>query len=38
MKDEELAMLYFEFADDDRRLAEEGIEKYQRGLAGEDAR
>ena len=32
------AALYAEFADDDRRLAEEGIEDYERGLVGEDAR
>jgi len=36
--DAQLAPLYAEFADDDRRLSEEGIEDYQRGLAGEDAR
>lgn len=33
-----LTALYAEFADDDRRLAEEGIEDYERGLVGEDAR
>jgi flagellar motor switch protein FliG len=34
----QLAALYAEFADDDRRLAEEGIEDYEKGLVGEDAR
>ena len=34
----QLNALYAEFADDDRRLAEEGIEDYDRGLVGEDAR
>ena len=34
----QLTALYAEFADDDRRLAEEGIEDYDRGLVGEDAR
>ncbi len=34
----QLAALYSEFADDDRRLAEEGIEDYEKGLGGEDAR
>ena len=32
-----LAALYAEFADEDRSLAEEGIEDYERGLLGEDA-
>jgi hypothetical protein len=32
-----LAALYAEFADEDRSLAEEGLEDYQRGLLGEDA-
>jgi hypothetical protein len=36
--DVRLAALYSEFADEDRRLAEEGIEDYQSGLVGEDAR
>ena len=36
--DEQLSALYAEFADEDRRLAEEGLEDYERGLAGEDAR
>jgi hypothetical protein len=34
----QLTALYAEFADEDRRLAEEGIEDYDRGLVGEDAR
>jgi hypothetical protein len=34
----QLTALYAEFADDDRRLGEEGIEEYERGLVGEDAR
>ena len=34
----QLTALYGEFADDERRLAEEGIEDYERGLVGEDAR
>ncbi len=38
MKDEELATLYAEFADEDRRVAEDGIEDYQSGLAREDSR
>ena len=33
-----LAKLYAEFADDDRRLAEEGLQDYERSLVGEDAR
>jgi len=36
--DDQLAALYAEFADDDHRLAEEGIEDYQGGLVGEDTR
>ena len=36
--DAQLATLYAEFADEDRHLAEEGIEDYQRSLVGEDAR
>jgi hypothetical protein len=36
--DAHLATLYAEFVDDDRRLAEEGIPDYQRGLVGEDSR
>ena len=32
-----LAKVYREFAEDDRQVAEEGIEDYERGLAGEDA-
>ena len=38
LDDEQLSALYAEFADEDRRLAEEGIADYERGLAGEDAR
>lgn len=34
----QLTALYAEFADDDRHLAEEGIEDYERDLVGEDAR
>jgi hypothetical protein len=34
----QLTALYAEFVDDDRHLAEEGIEDYERGLFGEDAR
>ena len=34
----QLTALYAQFADDDRHLAEEGIEDYERGLVGEDAR
>jgi hypothetical protein len=34
----QLTALYAEFADDDRRLAEQGIEDYEQGLVGEDAR
>ncbi|MGZ8845396.1 MAG: hypothetical protein ACXW3C_02935 [Pyrinomonadaceae bacterium] len=34
----QLTALYTEFADDDRQLAEEGIEVYESGLVGEDAR
>lgn len=34
----QLTALYAEFADDDRRLAGEGIEDYERRLVGEDAR
>jgi hypothetical protein len=33
----QLARLYAEFADDDRRLAEEGMAEYQTGLLAEDA-
>jgi hypothetical protein len=32
-----VAALYAEFADDDRLLAEDDIQGYERGLAGEDA-
>ena len=38
LDDQQLSALYAEFANEDRRLAEEGIEDYERGLAGEDAR
>lgn len=31
----QLTALYAELADDDRRLADEGIEDYDRGLVGE---
>lgn len=34
----QLTALYAEFADDGRRLAEEGMKDYERGLVGEDAR
>jgi hypothetical protein len=34
----QLTALYAEFAEDDRHLAEEGIEDYERGMVGEDAR
>ena len=34
----QMAALYAEFDNDDRRLAEEGIQDYERGLVGEDAR
>lgn len=37
LDDEQLAALYAESAETDRRLAEEGIEDYGRGLASEDA-
>ena len=36
--DVQLAVLYAEFADEDRRLAEEGLEDYQSALVGEDVR
>jgi hypothetical protein len=36
--EEQLTALYAEFADDDRQLAEEGIEDYLRGVVAEDAR
>jgi len=38
LDDQQLSALYAEFADEDRRLAEEGIEDYERSLAGEDFR
>jgi hypothetical protein len=34
----QLTSLYAEFADEDRRLAEEGIGDYQEGLVGDDTR
>jgi hypothetical protein len=34
----QLSTLYAEFADDDRRFAEEDIQDYERGLVGEDVR
>ena len=34
----QLTALYAEFADDDQRLANEGMEDYDRLLVGEDAR
>ncbi len=33
---EHLRALYAEFAEEDRRLAEEGMEEYTRGLLAED--
>ena len=35
--DAQLAALYAEFSEADRRLAEEGIEDYGKGLVSEDA-
>ena len=37
LDDAQLAGLYSEFAETDRKLAEEGIEDYERGLTSEDA-
>ena len=37
LDDVEMAALYAEFAEADRKLAEEGIGDYKRGLASEDA-
>ncbi len=37
LDDVQLSALYAEFANEDRRLAEEGIEDYVRGLDREDA-
>jgi len=34
----QLYAVYAEFADDDSLLAEDGIQDYERGLVGEDAR
>ena len=36
--DARVAALYAEFADEDRRIADEGLEDYAKDLAGEDAR
>jgi len=36
--DAQLYALYAEFADEDRRLAEEGMEDYETSLVGEDTR
>lgn len=36
--DRRLAALYAEFAEEDRALAEEGMEEYAQSLAAEDAR
>ena len=37
LDDAQLAALYAEFAETDRKLAEEGIGEYAKGLASEDA-
>jgi len=37
LDDAQLTALYAEFSNDDRALAEHGIENYEKGLAGEDA-
>ena len=37
LDDAQLAALYAEFAEADRKLAEEGIEDYERSLTSEDA-
>lgn len=37
LDDAQLATLYAEFAETDRKLAEEGIADYEKGLASEDA-
>jgi hypothetical protein len=37
LNEAELAALYADFADEDRSLAEEGMENYERGLLVEDA-
>ena len=37
LDDAQLAAIYAEFADTDRKLAEKGIEDYERGLVSEDA-
>ena len=36
IEDEKLSALYGEFTDEDRRLAEEGLEDYDQGLLSED--
>ena len=38
LSDTELAALYAEFAEEDRQMAEEGIEDYAYALAAEDKR
>lgn len=38
LDDAQLAALYAEFADEDRELAEEGMEDYAHALAAEDAK
>jgi len=37
LNEAELAAIYADFADEDRSLAEEGMENYERGLLVEDA-
>lgn len=37
LNEAQLAALYAEFAEADRKLAEEGIEEYGKGLVSEDA-
>jgi len=36
INDARLAALYAQYHDDDRRLADEGIQDYEKGLVGED--
>lgn len=36
IEEEKLSALYGEFADEDRQLAEEGLEDYDQGLLSED--
>lgn len=38
IEEEKLASLYNEFADEDRQMAEEGIEDYNQGLLAEDSK